>query len=173
MVRYIENVILPYFRLIRTSIELPESQPGLCIFDIFKGHQTQAVETLLEENKILTVFVPNNCTDLLQPIDLSVNKSVKEHLRRCFQSWYSEQVQEKLQSGEELENITIDLRMSVMKELSAHWIVSACDHIRSHAEIITNGFKKAGIVDAIDHPDTIQVMSTGSELQVADDDDPL
>lgn len=63
--------------------------------------------------------------------------------------------------------------MSVMKELSAHWIVSACDHIRSHAEIITNGFKKAGIVDAIAHPVTIQVMSTGSELQVADDDDPL
>lgn len=54
--------------------------------------------------------------------------------------------------------------MSAMKELSARWIVSACDHIRLHTETITSGFKKAGIIEAITHPDAIQVMSTGSEL---------
>ena len=117
------------------------------------------------------MFVPNNCTDLLQPIDLSVNKAVKEHLRQHFRSWCSEQVQVKLQAGEELENITLDLRMSVMKELSGRWIVSACDHICSHPEIITNNsFKKAGIVEAIADPDTIPT-STHGDLPVADDSD--
>ena len=78
-------------------------------------------------------------------------------------------MQVKLQAGEELENITLDLRMSVMKELSGRWIVSACDHIRSHPEII-NGLKKAGIVEAIADPDTIST-STHGDLPVADDSD--
>ena len=155
VVRYINNVILPYFRQVRAEKGLLDTQPGLCIYDVFKGHKKNEVQTLVEENKILTVFVPSNCTDLLQPLDLSVNKAVKERLRQHFRSWYSEQVKEKLQVGEEIENITVDLRMSVMKELGARWIVSACDHIRSHPEIITNGFKKAGIVEAIASPDNI------------------
>ena len=83
----------------------------------------------MEENRILAEFVPNTCTDLLQFIDLSVNKAVKEHLHNHFRSWCSEQVQVKLQAGEKLKNITLDLRMSIMKELSGRWIVSARDHI--------------------------------------------
>lgn len=58
VVLYIEKAILPYFRQIRASKELPESQPGLCIFDVFRGHQTQAVEMLLEENKFSQSLFP-------------------------------------------------------------------------------------------------------------------
>jgi len=32
-------------------------------------------------NKILQVHVPNNCTDLFQPLNLSVNKSFKDKLQ--------------------------------------------------------------------------------------------
>ena len=42
-----------------------------------------------------------------------------------------------------MKNITVGLRMSAVKELSACWIVFACVHISSHPEIITNGFKKS------------------------------
>ena len=41
--------------------------------------------------------------------------------------------------------------MSVVKELSCKWIISGYDHIRSSPEIIRNGFKKAGIISAIEH----------------------
>ena len=36
-----------------------------------------------------------------------------------------------------------------MKELEAKWIVSAYDYLRSNPSIIVNGFKAAGIVDAV------------------------
>ena len=40
--------------------------------------------------------------------------------------------------------------------------MSACDHIRSHPDIITNGFKKAGIAEAIADPNSISTSGIGN-----------
>ena len=48
------------------------------IFDTFKGHTRSEMDFLLLENNI-SVIVPSNCTDVLQPLDLSVNKPMKDH----------------------------------------------------------------------------------------------
>ena len=45
------------------------------IFDVFKRHMCDSVHTLFESNRILQVHVPNNCTDLFQPLDQSVNRT--------------------------------------------------------------------------------------------------
>ena len=87
MLCYIEKVILPYFKQVRDKKGLPDTHPFLCIYNVFRGHKQDEVQTLMEENKILTVYVPSNCKDLLQPLDLSVNKAIKEHLRQTFCLW--------------------------------------------------------------------------------------
>ena len=76
---------------------------------------------LLEENKIHVVIVPSNCTDRLQPLNLTVNKSVKTCMQSKFQEWYGNAVYEQLQEGltEDL-----DLQLGVMKPLSARWMNS-------------------------------------------------
>ena len=38
------------------------------------------------------MLVPANCTDQLQPLNVAVNKPVKEFLRAQFHNWYSRQV---------------------------------------------------------------------------------
>ena len=32
--------------------------------------------------------IPSNCTDVLQPLDLSINKPAKDFMRTKFQEWY-------------------------------------------------------------------------------------
>ena len=66
--RFITNIILPYVKAVRAKNNTPD-QGALVIFDVFKGHMCHSVQTLLEENLIFRVIVPNNCTDLFQPLD--------------------------------------------------------------------------------------------------------
>ncbi len=132
-------VHVPYVDHKRKELNVPSDQPALAIFDVFKGQQTEDVIRLLQENNILVVSVPANCTDRLQPMGLSINKSVKEFMRSKFSDWYSTQVQQQLDEGAEIS--PVDLKMSTMKPLGARWLVSLCDYLKENSFVIENGFR--------------------------------
>jgi len=79
-----------------SELKLGDDQPALVIYDEFKGQLTDAVHSLLDSNRIYVVRVPPNCTGRLQPMDLTVNKSAKDFLRKQFQVWYSQQVEKNI-----------------------------------------------------------------------------
>ena len=90
--------------------------------------------------------MPANCTDRLQPLDLSVNKQAKEFLRRKFQGWFAEQIDRKLESSD---NSPVDMRLSIMKPLGASWLVELHDYMCSNPSIIINGFSASGILKSL------------------------
>ena len=107
MIQYIKEVIVPYIRA-RQDILKDEEQTALAIFDCFKGQVTNNVIDMLEEHNIQSVIVPGGCTDRLQPLDLSVNRSAKAFLRSQFQEWYSQQISNQLDTQDkELEAIDL------------------------------------------------------------------
>lgn len=150
MKEYLDLIIFPYVKQTSLELGLPPDFPVLAIFDVFKGQVTEGIFSMLRENNIYIVKVPANCTDRLQPMDLSVNKSIKEFMRDKFRQWYARQVEEQLEQGVE-EFSQPDLRMSVMKPVGAKWLISVYDYLRSNESIISNGFKAAGIFDIIQH----------------------
>ena len=79
------------------------------------------VVQLLEEYNIQSVLVPASCTDCLQPLDISVNKSAKSFLKSEFQRWYSEEIAQQLSnSGGDIDSIdSVDLTTARMKCISA------------------------------------------------------
>jgi len=85
MKEYINNIIVPYIQRKRKDLKLASNYPALAIYDKFKGQLTPGIFFVLDANRIFVVKVPPNCTDCLQPMDLSVNKAVKEFLRKKFQ----------------------------------------------------------------------------------------
>ena len=62
-------------------------------------------------------MIPANSTDLLQPMDWSVNKCVKDYLCKQFQEWYAEEIL--VQTTSESEIVPVDLRQSTVKPLRA------------------------------------------------------
>ena len=89
MKEYIKKIIIPYVDSKRKELKVSSDQPALAIYDVFKGQQTEYIAKLLEQNNIYVVSVPANCTDCLQPMDLSVNKVAKDFMRSKFREWYA------------------------------------------------------------------------------------
>ena len=84
MIDYVNKILLPYIREKRQQLSLDPVYPSLVIFDRFRGQCTDKFLSLLKDNGIYILIVPANCTDRLQPLDVSVNKTAKEFLRRQF-----------------------------------------------------------------------------------------
>ena len=108
---------------------------------------TEAIYQLLEDNHVYVVSIPANCTDKLQPMDLSVNKSLKDTLKKQFIEWYSSQV---YHDKADVEPTPIDLRLSVMKPRNARWTVSTYNDLKENASIIKNDFKEADITQILE-----------------------
>ena len=96
MINNIAKIIIPFVKRKRRDLKKTDDQAALVIFDEFKGQVTQVCCDMLWENNILFVHVPVNFTDLLQPLDVSVNKAAKDYSTRQFQEWYSNQIRIKV-----------------------------------------------------------------------------
>jgi len=128
---------------VKRKEQLAADYPALVLFDTFKGQCTNEVYRLFDQNNILYVIIPANCTDKLQPLDLSFNKAAKDFLRKQFQQWYGRIISQQLADRicEE-----VDLRLSRMKPISAMW---AINYFISHPGITVNSFSDAGILDGL------------------------
>ena len=77
MHQYIEYMIMLYVHSVREDL-FDETTPGVVvIIGNFKGQVTPKINRFLEENNLRVCLIPPNSTNLLQPMDNSVNKPVK------------------------------------------------------------------------------------------------
>ena len=145
MVAYIESVIVPYMTQKRRQLGLDLKHSGLVILDEFKGQTTSRVLNLLQSNNLMYVIVPPNCTDRLQPLDVSVNRAAKQFLRSKFENWYADSIVAQKNLGKDIE--PVDMKLSVVKPIAAKWMIDLYNYLVANPQIIKNGFKHVGITD--------------------------
>ena len=153
MLDYISEIIIPYVEAVRHDIR--HKNAALVILDNFKGQVKSNVTNFFEAHNIHTCPLPANITDMLQPMDIAVNKPAKSFLQKCFGEWYTEQVTRKLDGKkmDELKNAEIEpiaLSMQVVKHISAKWLVNMAEYISRNPQLIVHGFLKSGITGALD-----------------------
>ena len=85
MIEYIETIIIPFVESYREFLDDP-NQSAVVIMDNFKGHVTTAVNNLLDAHNIYVCLIPPITTDVLQPMDVAVNKPAKDFLRENLRS---------------------------------------------------------------------------------------
>ena len=147
MKRYLEKIIIPFVTRKRKELCLLDSHPALAIYDGFRGQSTDGISLLLSSHNIYTVQIPANCTDKLQPLDIVINKPMKDRLRVNFQTWYAKEVSKQLKITS-VRNVKVDVNLGVVKIPSAKWIIEAWREVETRPQMVVNGFRKAGILDA-------------------------
>ena len=148
MRRYIEKIILPFVSKKRKTLKLEASYPAMIIFDGFKGQTTNDIRALLNGQNIIPMQLPPNCTDKLQPLDISINKPMKDHSKAKFQQWYANEVSKQFETIP-VNQVKVDVSLSVVKG-SVNWIILGWQALEQRPDVAINGFKKSGIFDAID-----------------------
>lgn len=77
---YMNDVLfLKYIQL--HLIPVLEGRPSLFAIDLCTSHYTPAVLEKLRIHHIIPTLIPAGCTSLVQPLDVSINKPLKERIR--------------------------------------------------------------------------------------------
>ena len=79
MVDYVDNILVPYSK----------GEPLLLILDEFSAHKCQGTLDLFKRNNITPILIPGGYTWCLQPLDVTINKPFKTHLRDVYSEWFS------------------------------------------------------------------------------------
>lgn len=135
-----------YVAMKREALGVGPMYPALAIFDCFKGQCVQSILSLLNENNIFYVIVPPNCTDRLQPMDLSINKPAKDFLKGKFQDWYAGIILQQLENPQ-AENVHHPVDVNYETSM---WAIEMYNYFTSRPQIVINGFREAGIVDVLE-----------------------
>ena len=78
----VDKIIMPYVKQQIADLQLGKNQEWLLIEDVFKGQLTEAATKRIAELYGKMVPVPNNMTHVFQPLDLTVNRGCKAHIRK-------------------------------------------------------------------------------------------
>ena len=89
------------------------------LYDVFKARTGDKYREHLDGNSIAYVQVPPNFTHIFQPLNLSVNAFAKSFLKSRFREWYTKEVTNGLDKGENVHQIGIDTKLSKMKPIHA------------------------------------------------------
>jgi hypothetical protein len=106
---------------------------SLLIFDSAKSHLTEEVKKQVKNHSEIAV-IPGGLTKLLQPLDLSVNKSFKNKLRNLWEDWMINGYHTFTKGG--------NIKRASYSEV-CHWIMQSWDSITP--ECIKNGFRKSTV----------------------------
>ena len=151
-IKIMEEIVIPYLERERKKHDLPIDYPAILIVDVFRGQMTAPVLKLLKKNHILLIKVPNNMTNLFQPLDLTVNSLAKAFMKEKFAQWFASQIRQGLDSNKDIEDIEIKTPLSVLKPLHAQWLIDLYNELTSSEgrKVVINGWRASGIADAID-----------------------
>ena len=113
----------------------------MLVWDTFKGHLTDELESELRKRNIITAIIPGGCTSKIQPLDVCINKPFKGNFRASWMSYMQDSVSH-LQNGERLKTPT--------KQQVVNWVVAANQHIGGNTAMIKKSFLVCGISNAFD-----------------------
>ena len=90
-----------------------------------------------------------NVTHIYQPLDVSVNSASKQFMKRKFVDWYARQIVTEMNKDTDVEQIRLQMKLSVMQPLHASWLFNLYNYMTSSPGGIHEKMKKSGIYNAV------------------------
>uniref|UniRef100_K7GJK9 HTH CENPB-type domain-containing protein n=1 Tax=Pelodiscus sinensis TaxID=13735 RepID=K7GJK9_PELSI len=142
---------------------------GLMILDAFRCHHMPSIQKRLQQDKTDLAIIPGGMTKTLQPLDVTVNKPMKDAFCRKWNTWLLE--------GEHTFTAGGRMRTPTLQDVT-QWIADVWAEL--DPAIIRKGFLKCRISNAMDGSEDDALLmdpsddeSSEGELPVCEDDNDL
>lgn len=88
-----KEVLKEWVKEIWTPYIMKHDKSFLMVWDSFSVHKDKAIiDSLAEEKDTEVAIIPGGCTSVLQPLDVGINKPLKDYIRKKFQAWMVDQL---------------------------------------------------------------------------------
>ena len=136
-------------------------RPRLLLLDVFTGHKTDEVRQSLRELKTTVSMIPPGCTGFVQPLDVAINKPLKDMIQEEAELHFDEHMDEWAKGKYSVADRRIML---------THWVGKAWIKFHErHRNTIIRAFRKIGVTLAIDgSEDTELSIKDVPDVEVGD-----
>ncbi|PBK85839.1 hypothetical protein ARMGADRAFT_1087111 [Armillaria gallica] len=134
MKEWIESVLVPYVKgVIEADPDLNDDQKCILFIDIYPVHMSEGFRIYIfdEHPNIILIFVPRNCTGLLQPADIGLQRIIKHGLKQELFQWMIEQQRLQVASGTAPSDVALTTSYPALQDASIHGLVKVYDQMTS------------------------------------------
>lgn len=119
-------------------VKYTKQLPSLLILDSCSAHLTNTVQEAFKCANTTVLVIPGGCTPIVQPLDVSINKPVKQYLRASWEDFMLEQ------SSNADDKINPPPKQSLVD-----WIICANEKLHDNPAIAKKAFLVTGISNAL------------------------
>jgi hypothetical protein len=134
----VNKIIAPYFekKKIELGIEDPENQKSIWKIDCWSVHKSEEFLAWMKKThpNIIILFVPGNCTSIFQPLDVGIQRILKQSLQRSCHRDMVEDLMAQLESNPD-GDIMFDNSIGMLRDCALGWLVDAY-HVINNEDVI-------------------------------------
>ena len=141
MQQWITEVLMPYADRCIRQHQLNADAKIILILDVWAVHKSEEFRLFLRTHhpRVRLVFVPANCTSKLQVADVALQRPFKCSIRRSFDSWAAEQLDQQISSNR-IVGLAEQFKMVNIKPLVLQWCISSWLELQQRKDVIANGW---------------------------------
>lgn len=127
----VNDVIAPYFEGKKKKLGLPSSQRSIWKIDCWSVHKSESFRNWMKKHHptIIIIFVPGGCTGLWQPLDVGLQRIMKQSMKCSAHRDIVTEATAKLATISSANDLRLDVTVGNLRNRSVGWIVDAISEI--------------------------------------------
>ena len=132
------SIIALYFDQKKKELGLPSSQCSLRMIDCWSVHKSEQFcgWMKISHPTIIISFIPGNCTGVWQPLNVRIQRVLKQRMKRLAHKDIVIETMTHLDSGAPLSTFKLDTSLGTLHDRSVAWILHAYHDINKEELIM-------------------------------------
>lgn len=131
MKELVNEAIEPYLEQKKVDLGLPAEQCSIWKIDCWSVHKSKEFLDWMKttHSTIIVIFVPGGCTGIWQPLDVGIQRVLKQSIKRAAHKDIVKETMAHLESGTFASTIKLDTRLGTLRDRSVSWITNAIQDV--------------------------------------------